>query len=114
MTTPGWIDISTPDPTRARRFYAGLFGWTFTPVDDTYSLISAAASAPPTGGMGTAGPQSPYLGLTPYFPVDDVTAALARAVELGGRTLLEPTETPMGCIAAFADPDGNPVGLQSA
>jgi predicted enzyme related to lactoylglutathione lyase len=32
---------------------------------------------------------------------------------LGGTRVMEPAVTPVGRIAAFADPDGNPVGLLS-
>ena len=39
--------------------------------------------------------------------------ALARAVALGGTRVMEPAETPVSRIAAFADPDGNLIGLLS-
>ena len=25
--TPSWVDLSTPDPAAAKRFYGELFGW---------------------------------------------------------------------------------------
>lgn len=67
---------------------------------------------PAPGGIGQAGPDSPYTGLVAYFPVDDVDTALARAEQLGA-TVLSPTDTPVSRIAVFADPDGNHVGLVS-
>ncbi len=45
------------------------------------------------------------------FRVDDIDDALARAEALGGTRVMEPAETPVSRIAAFADPDGNLVGL---
>lgn len=114
MTTtgPGWFDISSPDAARARSFYRDLFGWPMTVLNDTYALVGAEGR--PIGGVGQAGPDSPYTGLVAYFPVDDVDTALALAEKLGGSRTLEPQSVPgMGRIAAFTDLDGNPVGLMS-
>jgi len=46
-----------------------------------------------------------------YVNVEDVQAALDRAVELGGKTLVGPITIPAGTFAWFADPDGNTIGL---
>ncbi|WP_169984150.1 VOC family protein [Microbispora sp. H10836] len=110
--TPGWFDISTPDASRSRRFYQELFGWTVNVIDETYALVGGDNDRP-AGGIGQAGPGSPYTGIVVYFTVDDVEAALARAESLGGSPVLEPRPTPLGRIAVFADPDGNHVGLVS-
>jgi predicted enzyme related to lactoylglutathione lyase len=109
---PGWFDISTPNAPRARRFYQEMFGWPVNAIDETYALVGDDGGQP-TGGIGQAGPDSPYTGIVAYFRVDDVDTALARAEKLGGTRVMEPTATPVGRIAAFADPDGNPVGLLS-
>ncbi|MER7369189.1 VOC family protein [Nonomuraea wenchangensis] len=110
--TPGWFDLSTPDAAQARRFYQELFGWTVNAIDETYALVGGDGGSP-AGGIGQAGPGSPYTGFVVYFAVDDVEAALARAESLGGSRVMEPSPTPMGRIAVFADPDGNRVGLVS-
>ncbi|MGA4992700.1 VOC family protein [Nonomuraea bangladeshensis] len=112
MTSIGWFDISTPDAPRARRFYQELFGWTVNAIDETYALVGGDGDRP-AGGIGQAGPGSPYIGVVVYFAVDDVEAALARAEGLGGSRVMEPAPTPMGRIAVFADLDGNRVGLVS-
>jgi predicted enzyme related to lactoylglutathione lyase len=112
--TAAWFDISTPDAPRARRFYQELFGWPVNVLDGTYSLVGED-SGRPTGGIGQAGPGSPYTGIVVYFRVADVELALAKAEELGGSRRLEPQNLPgMGRMAVFTDPDGNPVGLLSA
>ncbi|MFW6640240.1 VOC family protein [Nocardiopsis algeriensis] len=108
--SPGWVDISTPDPARAKAFYEGLFGWKVNNLDENYALVSAD-DGPPTAGMGTASPESPYTGIVAYFPVDDVDAALERAEKLGGTKVMGPQSTGDGRIAAFTDPDGNTVGV---
>jgi predicted enzyme related to lactoylglutathione lyase len=109
---PAWFDISSPNAPRARRFYQEMFGWPVNTVDETYALVGDDGGRP-TGGIGQAGPDSPYTGLVAYFRVEDVDTALARAEKLGGTRVMEPAATPVGRIAAFADPDGNPVGLLS-
>ncbi|MFE9421968.1 VOC family protein [Kitasatospora sp. NPDC006697] len=111
--TVAWFDVSTPDAPRARRFYQEMFGWPVNVLDDTYSLVGDADGRP-TGGIGQAGPGSPYTGIAVYFRVADVETALARAEELGGARRLEPRALPgMGRMAVFTDPDGNVVGLLS-
>ncbi|MEZ7125271.1 VOC family protein [Nonomuraea sp. AD125B] len=112
MTSIGWFDISTPDAPRARRFYQELFGWTVNAIDETYALVGGDGDRP-AGGIGQAGPGSPYTGVVVYIAVDDVEAALERAESLGGSRVMEPAPTPMGRIAVFADLDGNRVGLVS-
>ncbi|MFI7423235.1 VOC family protein [Nonomuraea sp. NPDC049684] len=107
-----WFDISTLDARQARGFYQEMFGWEVNAIDETYALIGDDGGRP-AGGIGQAGPNSPYTGIVVYFPVDDVEAALARAQRLGGSRVLEPTQTPLGRIAVFADLDGNRVGLVS-
>jgi uncharacterized protein len=110
---PAWFDISTPDARRAQRFYQQMFGWPVNVLDETYALVGDDEGQP-AGGIGQAGPGSPYTGIVVYFRVGNVDAALARAEELGGSRTMEPRSVPgRGRIAAFTDPDGNPVGLLS-
>jgi uncharacterized protein len=110
---PTWFDISTPDAPRARHFYQEMFGWPIQVLDDTYALVGAEGGEL-TGGIGQAGPDSPYTGIVVYFPVDDVDIALERAEQLGGSRRLDPQSLPgRGRLAVFTDPDGNAVGLLS-
>ena len=48
------------------------------------------------------------------FAVDDVDAALTRAIEAGAQTVWEPREKPWGRSALFRDPDGVFVHLTQA
>jgi predicted enzyme related to lactoylglutathione lyase len=89
-----------------------MFGWPVNVLDETYAFVGDE-DGQPTGGIGQAGPDSPYTGIVAYFQVDDVDSALARAERLGGTPRHEPTQTPISRIAAFADPDGNLIGLRS-
>jgi predicted enzyme related to lactoylglutathione lyase len=111
MTAPAWFDISSPDAVRALAFYQEMFGWPANVLDETYALIGTAG-AEPTGGIGQAGPGSPYTGIVVYFQVDDLDAALDRAEKLGGGRRVEPMAIPgRGRMAVFSDLDGNLVGL---
>jgi predicted enzyme related to lactoylglutathione lyase len=111
---PAWFDISSPDAPRARRFYQEMFGWPINVLDDIYALVGAEGG-PPVGGIGQAGPDSPYTGFVAYFEVNNVETALARAEELGGSRTLDPISLPDARrMAVFTDPDGNTVGLLSA
>ncbi|MDN3357370.1 VOC family protein [Actinomadura sp. DC4] len=108
--TPEWFDVSSPDAARARTFYQEMFGWPVTVLDETYALIGEDGA--PAGGIGQAGPGSPYTGVVVYFRVEDIDAALDRAERLGGGRRLDPVAVPgRGRIAVFTDADGNPVGL---
>jgi hypothetical protein len=109
---PAWFDISSPEAPRARRFYQEMSGWPVSLLDETYALVSGE-DGQPADGIGQAGPGSPCTGIVVYFRVDDIDDALARAVALGGTRVMAPAEMPVSRIAAFADPDGNLVGLPS-
>ena len=47
----------------------------------------------------------------PYFRVADVEAAFRRALELGARELLSPTEYPGERLAIVMDPQGASFGM---
>lgn len=109
------FEIVSNDHERVGKFYSELFGWTIdsSPSWGGYGLVdtkSGQGSLP--GGIGPS--MAPGdSGVKIYVRVDDLDAELARAVELGGTRLVEPTELPdgYGTFAVFADPDGNAVGL---
>jgi predicted enzyme related to lactoylglutathione lyase len=46
-----------------------------------------------------------------YFAVDDVDKAFKKAIEGGGKEMLEPTEYPGGRFAIVSDPQGAVFGL---
>lgn len=97
------------------RFYSDLFGWSVSsdPAWGPYGIIDTqSGEGAVSGGIGPA--EIPGdSGMKIYVRVDDLEAALARAVKLGGQRLVEPTPLPegFGTFAMFADPDGNAVGL---
>ena len=70
-----WFEIPAGNTDRARSFYGGLFGWTFTPYDDTGSYQMTE-----NGGMH----QSEKNGVTVYFGTSDIDASIALIKSLGG------------------------------
>jgi hypothetical protein len=91
------FEIASKNQAVLRRFYAGLFG--------RQSGLDAAIRGADHGGVSF------------YVEVDDVLENLSYAEELGGRIVELPHEIMSGgrpvTIAAFADPEGNRIGLSN-
>ncbi|WP_028045401.1 VOC family protein [Cellulomonas sp. URHE0023] len=105
------IDIPADDIARATAFYSQLFGWDIaeSPGFEGYPMWRA-----PNGiSGGGIGPREGNL-LVPrsYVEVDSIDDTLARAQELGGRTIQEKAEiSPTSWWASFEDSEGNQIGL---
>jgi uncharacterized protein len=107
---PVFFEIGVQDARRGRRFYGALFGWELVPGpgEDGYSISTAGIPGGIHGGDPGA---SPYL----FFKVDDLDAALARVLDLGGSvddTDLGDTEaTQYGRFKLCRDDQGSVFGL---
>jgi uncharacterized protein len=100
-----WFEITTDDPSGARTFYEGLFGWNAQGDPDVYLTF------PPADG-GIPGGLMPARGMPTYacfgVEVDDVDSSYQRALELGATGVVEPTDNPGGVRSAYLrDRDGN-------
>ncbi len=107
--TPSWVDLITPDLAAARRFYGGLFGWTFDPVgadDGAYTLCRIDGDV--VAGIGEHPPDDGYpSSWNTYFAVADAEEAAVRAVSLGAELLDGPVDVMEAGVLAFcADPTG--------
>jgi uncharacterized protein len=108
VNAPGalsWNDLVTPDVEASAAFYRDLFGWTIeeTPGSDgRYWTITNEGRL--NGGVLPMIPEGhPAWNL--YFAVEDCNAAVARAGELGGATIMGPMELPNGSsFAILRDP----------
>ena len=106
-----WCDLRTPDPDRARMFYASVFGYSFAPVPmagPEYTTCAPAASPAPIGGIGPmmGAPEGTPPHWLVYFGVADADAAAAAASRLDGQSLAAPFDTPFGRMAPLMDPFG--------
>jgi len=74
-----FIEFGGTDAMTARSFYGKLFGWSFEsgPGGDGYAIEGAGVPAGVHGGDEGA---SPYV----FFRVDDLDAAVAEVLRLGG------------------------------
>lgn len=108
-----WFEVTGKDGAALQRFFGSLFGWQIQDAGDGsgYGLVQAAEKGI-AGGIGSSQDGSPGQA-TFYVEVDDPAAYLAKAEELGGKTVVPPTEIPgFGLtFAFFADPEGHLIGL---
>jgi hypothetical protein len=112
----GWTQLNAKDTAKAKAFYTALVGW--KTQDDPmgpefgggyYTTFMKADG--PAGGMMAIPPMpgsehipSHWL---PYFAVSDVDASTAKALSLGGKQHVPPTDIPgTGRFSVLADPQG--------
>ena len=109
------FEIVGKDHEALQAYYGNLFEWEIRNVSEEmpYGIIEVGEGGPGIGGgVGATGTGTPHA--TFYVQVEDIEAALAKAVELGGETVVPVTTIPgMVTFALFNDPEGNRVGLVS-
>lgn len=108
---PCWHELLTRDYAAALGFYRSVLGWETTEAADTddFRYTQAIDGGSPFAGVMDAAaslPEGVPSHWQVYLGVDDVDAACAQAVELGGRVLEPPTDTPFARVAQLADPTG--------
>ena len=103
------FEITGKDGPKLHSFYGQLFDWEINADNPwNYGLVAANGEGGIGGGIGPG----EETNVTVYVRVPDLDAALAKAEQLGGKTLMPPTEIPdMVTFALFADPEGNRIGL---
>lgn len=111
MTNPViHFEIGARDSATLREFYHRMFGWKFDTSDPNYSLVASTNGGIGGGIMRLREDMPDYV--TVYVGVSDLAAALARATELGGGTVVAPTPIPgVGEFAMLRDPEGHVIGL---
>lgn len=104
---PSWVDIGTPDPAAALRFYAGLFGWEGQDMGEEaghYTIVSKAGKM--VAAISPAQDPGPPRWTT-YVNVDDIDAVAAKVEAAGGTVVVAPMDVmTVGRMAIFADPTG--------
>jgi predicted enzyme related to lactoylglutathione lyase len=111
-----WNDLITEDAEAARRFYGGLFGWSFQdatgPGGRAYVLAKSGAVYV-AGFVPVARPAdgthlSRWL---PYVSVADVDDTVRRATSAGASVAVAARNVGLGRVAAIVDPEGAVIGL---
>jgi uncharacterized protein len=104
------FEVGGKDATALQSFYGSLFDWKIDANNPmNYGMVDTSS-----GGIGGGVGPTPdgQKHVTFYVQVADLQAALAKAEQLGGKTIMAPMDVPDGpSIAQFADPEGNVVGL---
>jgi predicted enzyme related to lactoylglutathione lyase len=104
-------EIRSSDPDATRAFFGSLFGWTY-PTQGAFPGYTFVETGVP-GALYTA--ISPLQGdddlVTFFVGVQDMAAAIADTVRLGGRVVQDPVTVPGVAFALIADPQGHVVGL---
>jgi uncharacterized protein len=103
------FEIGCRDHARTGDFYSKLFGWQITAAGPA-SNIQTGSPQGISGHITSLGHEPEHYTIF-YVDVEDVQAALNKATELGGKTLVGPITIPTGTFAWFSDPDGNTIGL---
>lgn len=114
-----WNDLITEDIEAARRFYGGLFGWSFREIKgpggreymvallgDVYIAGLLAADRRDDGQN-----VSRWL---PYVSVVDVDEAVRRGVSEGASVAASPRDVALGRVGAIIDPQGAVIGLATS
>lgn len=106
-----WNQVMTRDAARAREFYAEVFGYTYTAMegDAEYHTIDGAGPGNTVGGVGAMDASFPAevpAHWDTYFLVTDADAVVAATTAAGGSITVPAFDTPVGRMAALADPQG--------
>lgn len=109
---PCWVDLSSPDPAVAQRFYGALLGWEpveLGPEAMGYSML--ALSGRTVAGLGPLmGPGQPSWSV--YVKVEDADRTAEAVTAAGGTVLMAPmTVLDQGRMAVFADSTGAAVSV---
>jgi uncharacterized protein len=113
VNAPGalsWNEEATADVDGAKKFYAGLLGWTYDDMEMdggiTYSMIKNGDRM--NGGIRSQAPQEQGMPAfwVPYFGVVSSDESSAQAAELGGQVIMPTTRIPAGAFSVIADPQG--------
>jgi predicted enzyme related to lactoylglutathione lyase len=105
------VELVTPDLAAAKRFYAGLFGWTYRDMQaDGTGYAEALLDGRPVAGLVQrqvpAGEHRQPAWLA-FIAAHDVDATTQLAVQHGAKVLFEPHSLPdRGREAVVADPQG--------
>jgi hypothetical protein len=106
-------EIRSENPDATRKFFADLFGWT----------VASEGAFPGYTFIDTGVEGSPYVAISPrqaqedevlfFVGVEDVSATLKKAAELGGEIVQQAQEVPGTTFGVFADAQGHKVGVAS-
>jgi uncharacterized protein len=106
---PCWVDVVATDLDEAKRFYGGLFDWTFqdaVPADAPGSYLIATLGGEDVAAIQPA-ENGDEIAWRTYIAVDDADQTAKAVAEAGGTVTLAPVDAgPGGRQAGCVDPRG--------
>ena len=118
MPTPCYFEIHADDCARAQKFYGGLFGWRFTPVEAPVEYYRIDTNEPGAimGGLlkrqGTVQPMPGPNAFVVTLGVPSLDATLEKALAAGAQVALPKFAVKgMGWTAYLIDSEKNIFGL---
>lgn len=114
-SVPCWADLTVPDVTAGKDFYAAVLGWSYADTGDEFGGYSIAqVDGAAAAGIGPL-PDGGAPAWTLYFASDDADTTAAAVTEHGGNVLLPPGEVgELGRMFIAADPTGAVFGVWQA
>lgn len=106
--TPIWVDLQASDLTKAKHFYAEVFGWEphVAPEPEAGGYTMFKLGGKTVAGLGPKMGEQPSAWTT-YVSVEDANAAAEQVRKAGGKVLMEPMKVmDVGTMAIFSDPTG--------
>jgi predicted enzyme related to lactoylglutathione lyase len=107
---PSWVDTIAHDLDGAKRFYAGLFDWTFTdviPAEAPGHYLIATIGGEDVAAIASPDADDETVAWRTYIAVDDADATATAVESAGGSVLVDPVDAgPGGRQAVCADPRG--------
>jgi len=104
------FEIGGRDSGATQKFFTDLFGWKIEQMGPAAMIMAEGENS--IGGHISSLGHEPHNYVTVYAQTDDIPGTLAKAEELGGKTMIPETEVPtQGWFAWFTDLDGNIIGL---
>jgi predicted enzyme related to lactoylglutathione lyase len=108
--TQAWNECLSRGYPAAKAFYEKVFGYGFEDLsNDDFTYAVLLLNGRPAGGIGALPASVPAevpSNWSVYFWVADADASAAKAVELGGRALGEPVDSPHGRQVQLVDDQG--------
>jgi predicted enzyme related to lactoylglutathione lyase len=104
-----WEDLRSPDPDRARAFYAAVFGYETRPLEmagPDYTTFHQPGDPAPLGGIGGMFGLDALPHWLVYFGVADTDLTLEQALAHGGSMPAPPHDSPFGRMGTITDPFG--------
>ena len=102
-----WSEISTPDLAGTIEFYTSLMGWTTEDMDlpngMTYTMFKQGETM--IGGCVQPEGEATPMWMN-YILVEDLDAAIGKAIDLGATNIMDRVDLPMGSFAVISDPQG--------